>query len=159
VALVWDRKFLGYSFWMTQDMTVHCRVAPKALEDMKRRVREITCRTRGRNLTQVCDELGTYLRGWKEYFRLAETPRQFRGLDGWIHRRLRVLQLKHWKRGYTTHREMLKRGLPERLARKGAAVAGRWWWAAALHATHRALPGKYFERLGVPRLATHTSTC
>lgn len=159
MALVWDRKFLGYSFWMTQDMTVHCRVAPKALEDMKRRVREITCRTRGRNLTQVCDELGTYLRGWKEYFRLAETPRQFRGLDGWIHRRLRVLQLKHWKRGYTTHREMLKRGLPERLARKGAAVAGRWWWAAALHATHRALPGKYFERLGVPRLATQTSTC
>lgn len=102
VALVWDRKFLGYSFWMRQDMTVRCRVAPKTLEEMKRRVREITCRTRGRDLTQVCAELGIYLRGWKAYFRLAETPTQFRDLDGWIRRRLRVLQLKHWKRGYTT---------------------------------------------------------
>ncbi len=86
-------------------------------------------------MVQVTKALGTYLRGWKEYFQLAATPGIFATLDGWIHRRLRALQLKQWRRG-------------------------RCWWGAARHgALHTALPGAYFERLGVPRLAVLTSTC
>ena len=47
----------------------------------------------------VFAELRTYLEGWKQYFRLAETPRVFRDLDKWIRHRLRMVQLKQWKRG------------------------------------------------------------
>jgi group II intron reverse transcriptase/maturase len=158
VARVWDRKFLGYSFWVAQGRRVKRRVAPKALEEFKQSVREITCRSGGRSMDQVCDALGSYLRGWKEYFRLADTPGVFRDLDGWTHRRLRALQLKQWKRGRTTGRELRTRGLPEWLAQQGAGHGRRWWWAAALGAMQTALPGSHFERLGVPRLATHTST-
>jgi RNA-directed DNA polymerase len=109
-------------------------------------------------MTQVCSELGRYLRGWKEYFKLADTLGIFSTLDGWIHRRLRALQLKQWKRGRTAHHALRARGLPEWLIKKGSGFAGRWWWAAALAAPQTALPGSYFERLGVPRLATRTST-
>ena len=108
-------------------------------------------------MEQVTSELGAYLRGWREYFKLADTPRIFRDLDGWIHRRLRALQLKQWKRGRTTCRALHARGLPD-WTRKGAGRGGRWWWAAGLGAMHTALPGSYFERLGVPRLAAQTST-
>jgi len=109
-------------------------------------------------MEQVCTELGQYLRGWKEYFKLADTNRAFSELDQWIHRRLRALQLKQWKRGTTAYRALLARDIPEWLARKGANYARRWWWAAALGAMHTAMPGSYFERLGVPRLAAQTST-
>src|ERR1700674_1170164 len=44
VARPWDRKFLGYSFWVAPGRVVKRRVAPKALEAMKERVREITAR-------------------------------------------------------------------------------------------------------------------
>ena len=74
VAHVWDRKFLGYSFWVAPGKKVKRRVAPKALEELKHRVREITSRSGGRSLPQVCETLGRYLRGWKAYFKLAETP-------------------------------------------------------------------------------------
>ena len=158
VALVWSRKFLGYSFWVAKGRVVKLRVAAKALEEMKYRVRRITRRSGGRSMEQVARELGLYLRGWREYFKLAETPGIFADLDGWIHRRLRVLQLKQWKRGRATIRELRARDLPEWLARKGAGHGRRWWWAAALSAMHTALPGSYFERLGVPRLAAQTST-
>jgi RNA-directed DNA polymerase len=154
VARVWDRKFLGYSFWVAAGRTVKRRVAPKALEEMKQHVRAITCRNGGRSMEQVCSELGAYLRGWKEYFKLADTPGVFRDLDQWLHHRLRAIQLKQWKRGSTTGREMRARGLPEWLARKGSGFRSRWWWASALGALHTALPGSYFERLGVPRLAS-----
>jgi RNA-directed DNA polymerase len=157
VARMWDRQFLGYSFWVAAGQ-VKRRVAPKALEELKQRVRQITRRTGGRSLKQVTRELGAYLRGWKEYFKLAETPVILANLDGWIHRRLRALQLKQWRRGTTTFRELRARGVPEWLVRKGAAHRRSWWWAAALGAMQAALPGRYFDRLGVPRLAAVTST-
>ena len=158
VALVWNRKFLGYSFWVAKGRVVKLRVAANVLEEMKYRVRRITGRNGGRSMERVTRELGMYLRGWKEYFKLSETPGIFADLDGWIHRRLRALQLKQWKRGRTTLRELRARDLPEWLARKGSGHGRRWWWAASLGAMHTALPGIYFERLGVPRLATQTST-
>ena len=158
VARVWARKFLGYSFWVAKGRVVKLRVAAKALEEMKYRVRCITRRSGGRSLEQVTRKLGMYLRGWREYFKLAETPGIFVDLDGWIHRRLRAMQLKQWKRGRATLRELRARGIPEWLAQKGAGHGGRWWYAAALGAMHTALPGSHFERLGVPRLAAQTST-
>lgn len=158
VARVWDRKFLGYSFWVAAGGEVRRRVAPKALEGMKHRVRQITSRSGGRSIRQVTKEMGTYLRGWREYFKLADTPSVFADLDGWIHRRLRTLQLKQWKHGRATYRELHARGLPEWLTRKGAQHHRRWWWAAGLGAMHTALPGDHFDRLGVPRLARIAST-
>jgi group II intron reverse transcriptase/maturase len=158
VARVWDRKFLGYSFSVAPGRTIKLRVAAKALMAMKQRVREITNRNGGRSIPRVTRELGAYLRGWKVYFKLSNTPGVFSDLDKWIHRRLRMLQLKQWKRGRTAAREFRARGLPEWLVQKGSGFGKRWWWAAALGAMHTALPGSYFERLGVPRLAANTST-
>jgi group II intron reverse transcriptase/maturase len=158
VARAYERKFLGYSFWVAKGRTIKLRVAPDALEEMKHSVRVITSRNGGRSMTHVCSELGRYLRGWKEYFKYADTTQIFTKLDGWIHRRLRAMQLKQWKRGRTVYRNLSALGLPEWLVGKGSGFAKRWWWASAQGAMHTAMPGSYFERLGVPRLAPHTPT-
>ena len=157
VARATDRKFLGYGFWAQRGVT-KLRVTSDALEEMKRNVRGLTSRNGGRSMTQVCSALGRYLRGWREYFRLADTANVFTRLNGWIHRRLRALQLKQWKRGRTARRALRSLGLPEWLVKKGSGFARRWWWAATLGGTQTALPGSYFESLGVPRLVTQTST-
>ncbi len=59
------------------------------------RVRQVTRRTLARSLTQMCADLRSYLGGWKEYFRLAETPRVFSDLDEWIRHRLRAVHVQH----------------------------------------------------------------
>ena len=155
VARVWDRKFLGYSFWVAPGRMVKRRVAPKALKHFKERVRQITSRNGGRSLPKVVEELRTYLLGWKGYFHLAETPGVFQDLDRWIARRLRMVQLKQWKRGTTVYREMRSRELPEKLARAAGANATRWWAMSNHGALNTALPGKYFEGVGLPRLRPH----
>jgi RNA-directed DNA polymerase len=155
MARVWERKFLGYSFWVAKGRTVKRRVAPKALEDFKQRIRQITSRSGGRSLAKVVEELRVYLLGWKAYFRLADTLRIFHDLDQWIARRLRVVQLKQWKRGTTAYREMRNRGVPDWLARKAARFTRSWWRLSAHGALHTALPGKLFEQMGLPRLAPH----
>jgi RNA-directed DNA polymerase len=119
---------------------------------MKHRVRALTGRSRGRNLAAVVVELRSYLLGWKAYFRLADTPRVFRGLDGWIRHRLRAVQLKHWKNASTIYRELRSRGLPVDAAKRVAANATRWWKNSGM-LINVAFPVSYFDGLGLPRLA------
>jgi len=155
VARAWDRKFLGYSFWVAKGREVKRRVAPKALTEFKERIRQITSRNGGRSLPRVVEELRMYLLGWKAYFRLADTPGVFRDLDQWIARRLRMVQLKQWKHPPTVFRELRRRGVPERIARAAAAWGRRWWGLAKHGALNTALPGKLFEQMGLPRLQPH----
>ena len=159
VAPVWERSFLGFSFWRAPGPIVKRRVSPKALTKMKDRVREITTRSGGRSVMSVAGELRQYLAGWMAYFRLAETPSLFVGLDRWIHRRLRALTLKQWKRARTMYRELRRRGVGGKPLLIAVRYGRSWWRAARFSALHLAMPGAYFESLGVPRLVSlYTST-
>ena len=153
VAHAWHREFLGFSFWVAPGSVVKRRVAARALNKMKERVREITSRTGGRSLAHVTRELQSYLVGWRAYFKLADTPGIFAQVDQWLHRRVRMLMLKQWKRGRTMYHELQRRGV-EGAALGIAARFGRSWWHMAAHkALQIALPGTYLDSLGVPRLA------
>lgn len=148
-----NRKLLGYSlYWGRRGEGVKRRVAPKALTAMKDHVRELTRPTRGQSITRVAADLRSYLTGWKSYFRLADTPRVFAALDEWIRHRLRALHLRHWKRGRATYRELRARGVSERTAGYVAANTRRWWKNSAM-LIHVAFPIRYFDELGIPRLA------
>lgn len=153
VARVWDRQFLGFSFWVAPGRVVKRRVAPKALKAMKERLREITSRSGGRSIVQVVATLRPYLVGWLGYFRLADTPGVFAEAEQWLHRRLRALHLKHWKRGSTVFRELQRRGVSRHVAAMAARFTGNWWRVAGHAALHLALPTSYFDQLGLPRLA------
>ena len=152
VARATERKFLGFTFWVSPKGAVKRNVAPGALERMKDRVREMTRRTVGRSLANVCEKLRSYLNGWKGYFRFAQLGGVFLVLDKWIRHRLRALQLKQWRRGPTIYRELRSLGLSVRNA--GAVSARRSsWWANSATKIHIALPNSYFDHLGLPRLA------
>jgi len=152
VARPQDRTFLGYSFWYAKGGAVKRRVAPKALAALKERVRRITTRNGGRSMKSVCAALRSYLTGWRNYFRLAETPRVFSHVDEWLRHRLRMIQLKQWKRGKTIYREMKRLGANEDAARQVAANSRRWWKNSA-RLLNTALPTSAYDRMGVPKLA------
>ncbi len=152
VDLAWNRRILGYSFWVAAGRVVKLRVARKALDAMKDRVPRITRRSGGRSLGRVIEELQEYLPGWRNYFSLAETPGVFADLDQWIRHRLRALQLKQWKRGRTVYRELRARGASEHVAVVVAANAHRWWRNASM-ALHSVLTTSHFDALGLPRLS------
>ncbi|OGV83430.1 MAG: group II intron reverse transcriptase/maturase [Lentisphaerae bacterium RIFOXYA12_64_32] len=153
VATPWSRKFLGYSFWLGKGGEIKRKVAVKAIKRLKKRIREITRRSCGKSMKSVFAELRGYLLGWKEYFRLADTPGKFGELDGWIRRRLIAVQLTQWKRGTTVYGKLRALGLSERSASAAAAHVKRWWRTAAHGALKTAFPISYFDLMKVPRLA------
>lgn len=152
VAPISGRKFLGYTFWFAPGGVVKRAVAKKPLSEMKARVRQITARNAGRSINQVAEELRRYLVGWREYYRLAQTPGVFGSLDEWLRHRLRALHLKQWKRGRVIYRELRARGVSKDHAAQIAGNARRWWYNSS-RLLNRALPIRYFDQLGIPRLA------
>ena len=151
VARPAERKFLGFSF--TSDLQPKRRIAPKALQRFKERVRELTGRTRGVSLARMVEELSTYLRGWHGYFGFCQTPTVLQRLDKWLRRRLRSVLWKQWRRGRTRFAELRKRDISVALAAKTAGSAHGPWRLAASPALSYALPNAYFDSLGLPTLA------
>jgi RNA-directed DNA polymerase len=103
-------------------------------------------------MAEVVEGLRPYVLGWKDYFRLSQTPKIWRGLDKWMRRRLRAIQLKHWKRGTTIYRELKALGASEIVARR-VAGSSRNWWRNSAKLVHSVLTIAYFDRLRVPRLS------
>jgi RNA-directed DNA polymerase len=144
----WRRTFLGFTF--TGRPPHRRRVSDKALKAFKQEVRQRTSRTRGAPLQRVGQELRQYLEGWYAYFRLAEAQSRFKELDSWVRRRLRCYVWKQW--GRRRYRELRKRGVSQDLAWNTCKSAHGPWRLSRSPALAMALPGQYFDRLGVPRL-------
>ena len=150
VARPGERKFLGFSFMFCRQP--RRRIAPKAVERFKKRVRELTRRTRGVSVEKMAGELAVYLNGWRNYFSFCQTPSVLRDLDYWVKRRLRCVVWKQWKRGRVRFKELRKRGVDKDLAATAAGSARGPWRLACSPALHIALPNAYFVSLGLPRL-------
>jgi len=148
VARPWDRKFLGYS--VTSQRESRLKVAPGSVQRLKEKLREIFRRGRGRNLGKLIEEeLTPLLRGWMNYFRLAEVKGIFEELDSWIRRKLRNLIWRKWKRPLTRMKQLIGRGLARVQALRSAMNGrGPWWNAGAAH-MHAAFPKSYFDRCGL----------
>jgi len=153
VARPWERKFLGFSF--TNQQQPRRRIAPKAVERFKERIRELTSRTRGVSIERMAGDLTQYLRGWLGYFGKCETTRVLESLAKWTRRRLRSAIWKQWKRDTVRFAELRKRGVGKDLAAQTAGSAHGPWRLADSPGLHIALPNAYFDSLGIPRLTVH----
>jgi RNA-directed DNA polymerase len=153
VARPGERKFLGFSFTANGRKR---RIAPKAILRFKRKVRELTSRTRGISLDQMTKELAAYLRGWKGYFGFCQTPSVLGTLDQWLRRRLRAVIWKQWKRGRVRYRKLCERGIKRDLAAHAAGNPRGPWRVANSPAMNTAYPPTYFDSIGLPRLLSVT---
>jgi RNA-directed DNA polymerase len=142
------RKFLGYS--VTAHRQPKLKVAAESTRRLCEKVRQIIRRGRGRNLRRlIAEELNPLLRGWANYFRLAETKGVFEELDQWLRRKLRCIIWRQWKRPRTRLSKLLGLGFTPAKARTSAYNGyGPWWNSGQAH-MNAAFPQSYFARMGL----------
>jgi RNA-directed DNA polymerase len=149
------RKFLGFSF--TNGKEPKRRIAPKALDRFKEKLRELTRRTRSIDAGSMVEQVSVYLQGWNGYFGFCQTPSVLRDLDSWIRRRLRAVAWKHWKRGSTRYARLRSYGLTKDQAAMAACLRSPWR-ASKSPALNAALPNTLWDRLGLISLYHPSST-
>jgi len=146
----WVRTFLGYT--MTAHKQPRLRVAAKSVQRLRSKLRMALRQGRGRTLASTVRTLTPILRGWLQYFRLAEAKGVFEELDGWMRRKLRCVLWRQWKRPRTRLKRLMQRGLdPERAWRSASNGHGPWWNAGASH-MNDAYRAAFFAQLGLPSL-------
>jgi RNA-directed DNA polymerase len=142
----WRRQFLGFTF----SWKLNRRISEKSIKRFKSRIREITCRVRGRRIDVIVKELRQYMLGWQAYFNFTQVRHILRELDSWVKRRLRCYLWKQWgRRGY---RELRKLGVSRDLAWNTAKSAHGPWRLSRSPGLAFALTTQYFAELGLPRL-------
>lgn len=144
-----DVKFLGYTLLADGGI----RVADKAIDRLKGKVREITKRNRGVNFEQVIAELNMVIVGWSNYFSLANTwLSTIRDLDGWIRRKLRCYKLKQCGRRYTIYKLLRRKGIPEQKSWNVVMYSQGWWAMSKTQAVSKALGLDWFALQGLHSL-------
>ncbi|MFL5744788.1 MAG: group II intron reverse transcriptase/maturase, partial [Niastella sp.] len=104
-------KFLGYSFYKMKGEG-RLRIHPKSVEKMRNKIRELTSRSNGWGNARRKEALKQYIRGWVQYFKLADMKRLLSDTDEWYRRRLRMVIWKQWKRISTKQANLVKLGIP-----------------------------------------------
>jgi RNA-directed DNA polymerase len=150
VGRPWKRKFLGYR--TTTNRKPKLKPDPKSVKRLKLKLKELSRRGRGWSLARTIRELNPILRGWGNYYRLADVEGVFEELDQWVRRRLRLLLWRQWKRPRTRAKELQKRGLDQDRAKISAYNGRGPWWNAASSHLNQAVPTSTLNQMGLVSL-------
>ena len=120
-------------------------IQPAKLESFKARVKAITRRNSPVNLEQVIADLNPLLRGFSNYFRIANCSKKFRQLASWIRRRLRAKQMSLWKKPSRLHRRLRQLGH----AGDFKAISMNSWRNSASPLASLSMPNHWLETLGL----------
>ena len=143
----WKRTFLGYT--VTAHKEPRLRVAATSVGRLRDKLRDLFRQGRGRFVGRTVEALAPLLRGWMQYFRLAQAKGVFEELDGWLRRKLRCILWRQWKRPRTRATRLRQRGLDEARASASANNGrGPWWNAGASH-MNDAFRKTFFDQLGL----------
>jgi RNA-directed DNA polymerase len=148
-APVQERQFLGYRILWDGRLVI----APRSLERVKRRIRQITRRNRGISLEQIIRELNSYVTGWVTYFRYAACKSHLQRLDEWIRRKLRCVRLKQRKRAKPVADFLQNLGVPEWNAWILALSGKGWWRKAGAPQAQQAMSIAWFRAQGLVSLS------
>ena len=148
VAGATSRGLLGFSFFYRSG-EVKVRIDPKAKKAVKARIRQLTSRTWGISTKERIEVLNRFIRGWCNYFALADTPSSFEKLDKWLRRRLRQIAWKQWKKTRTKWSRLQRHGISRGQAWEWANSRKGSWRVSRSFILTRALPNTHWSELGL----------
>ena len=152
VAHISKVKYLGYSFYRYKGK---CRfkVHKKSLAKMKKRLRAITNRSKAISNEERPLILKRFVKGWVNYFKLADMKNLLMKMDEWLRRRIRAIYWKQWKKVKTRCRMIRQYNLPDWKVHELANCRKGIWRAALM--LNQILTNKEIARQGYISLTSY----
>lgn len=149
VAHISKVKYLGYSFYRYQGKC-RFRVHPKSVRRMKNKIRELTDRSNGWGNEYRALKLTQFMRGWVNYYGMADMKRLLQDNDEWLRHRIRAIYWKQWKKVKTKFKELRKLGVEEEKAWICANMRNGNWFCSGYFVFQTALNNKKLREIGYP---------
>ena len=147
VAHVMKRQFLGYAFYFNR-AGVQFKVDKKRIKRFKEKLRQLTNRNVSVSFDSRVKKLSRVMRGWINYFKMANMGNAMKAIDEWIRRRLRACIWKTWKKIRTRFRSLVKLGVPRGKAWQWANTRKGYWRISNSPILHRAVSSERLAKRG-----------
>ncbi|MFU2509721.1 group II intron maturase-specific domain-containing protein [Pseudoalteromonas sp. ASV78] len=121
------------------------RIQASKLKGFKQKVKRLTKRNSGMNLVEVIKRLNPVVRGFVNYFSIANCKRVLEVLARWVRRRLRAIQLRLWKNPARLHKRLKQLGKkpPFKFIKMNS------WRNSLSPLSSVAMPNQWFEEQGL----------
>ena len=149
VAHISKVKYLGYSFYRYKGKC-RFRVHPRSVTKMKNKIRELTDRHNGWGNEYRAIKLTQFIRGWVNYFGMADMKRLLQSNDEWLRHRIRTIYWKQWKKAKTRFKELKKLGVEEEKAWICANMRNGNWYCSGYFVLQTAFNNKKLREIGYP---------
>ena len=146
-------KYLGFCFGKSGKGIYVC-VHGKSWKKAKDKLRKLTSRSRCGSIVKTMERIKEYMRGWLNYYSMADMKNNVERLNGWLYRRIRMCIWKQWKLPKTRKRKLMGLGMPEWAACEGAYSRKAYWRMANAGVIKRALTKERLINWGFYDLAT-----
>jgi hypothetical protein len=148
VAHISKVKYLGYTFYNYKGLRF--RVHPKSVEKMKKKLRELTDRNNAWSNEYRILKLQQFIRGWVNYFGMADMKKLLRDTDEWLRHKIRTIYWKQWKKVKTKFKELKMLGVEEEKAWICANMRNGNWYCGSYYVLQTAFNNKKLRELGYP---------
>lgn len=144
VVKVNQSKFLGFTF-PHGSIKWHA----KTLHNFKQKVRKLSNRNWGVSMRYQLFKLSQFLRGWINYFGIANAYQECVELDHWIRRRVRMCYWRQWRKPRTKVANLLKRGVRIQAA-VGCGITSKGpWRSSKTPGINQAISNDYLVKEGL----------
>ena len=149
-AHISEVKYLGYGFYIYKE---ECRfkVHKKSVAKLKNKIRELTKRNNGWSNQLRIKKFNEAMRGWINYFKMADMKNLMIETDKWARRKIRAVYWKQWKRIKTRYKMISKYGIPKWEVHQMASCRKGIWRASLM--LNSVLTVKEIANLGYISLA------
>jgi group II intron reverse transcriptase/maturase len=152
----WKLKFLGFTFYHKKG-EIGIRVHPKPVKKLRKKLKEITGRSKAKSMDERMTELNDVIIGWVNYFRLADMKSLAKQLDEWLRRRIRMCYWKQWKRIKPRHDNLVKLGVENSKAWEFANTRKGYWRISKSPILNCTFTNDRLKKLGLPSLVQRYS--
>lgn len=141
-------KYLGFGFY---DKKGTWRPKPhlKSIQKFKQKLKDITSRSNAMSIDEKITKLNQVIRGFINYFRIADMKTAMDKISGRLKHRLRMCIWKYWKSPRTKYKALRKLGMSHKNAYMVANTRRGYYFVASTVVLHTAISNKRLKQKGL----------
>ena len=141
-------KYLGFGFYNKKG-TWRPKPHLKSLQKFEIKLKDITSRSNAMSISDKIVKLNQVIRGWINYFRIADMKSSMDKIGEHLRHRLRMCIWKYWKKPRTKYKALRKLGISEYNSYMVANTRRGYYWVASTVVMHMAISNKRLKQKGL----------
>lgn len=141
-------KYLGFGLYNKQG-TWRPKPHLKSVQKFMKKLKDITSRSNAMSIDEKITKLNQVIRGWINYFRIADMKTLMTRIGEHLRHRLRMCIWKYWKKPMTKYKALKSLGISEYNAHMVSNTRRGYYWVASTVVLHMAISNKRLKEKGL----------